>query len=130
MNLAQPDVWVEIDLSSLRHNASAIKQSLPTNVALMAIVKGNGFGHGYVEPAKAFVAAGAAMLGVTRLGEALELRNGGVTAPILLLAPIQADNAAIAIENDLICAVDSLPLATSLSEAAAGTGAKAKIHIK
>jgi alanine racemase len=130
MNLAKPDVWVEIDLSALRHNASAVKQSLPSGVALMAVVKGNGFGHSYVEPAKAFVAAGAAMLGVTRLEEALELRNGGVTAPILLLAPIQADNAAIAIENDLICAVDSLPLATALSEASAGTGVKAKIHIK
>jgi alanine racemase len=96
----------------------------------MAVVKGNGFGHGYVEPARAFVGAGASALAVTRLDEALELRQGGVEAPILVLAPIQPENAEAAVEAGLECTVDSLDLARALSGAAARAGTDAAIHVK
>lgn len=125
-----PDLWVEVNLSALRHNLSAVRESLPPDVGVMAIVKGNGFGHGYIEPAKAFVTAGAAMLGVTRMEEALELRNGGVTAPVLILAPIQPANAAFAVENNLICAIDGLAVAKALSNAATAQSKTAQVHIK
>ena len=58
----------------------------------MAVVKGNGFGHGYVEPSRAFLEAGADALAVTRLDEAIALRQAEITAPILLFAPIQPEN--------------------------------------
>jgi alanine racemase len=52
-----------------------------------AVVKANGYGHGLVEAARVFVAGGASMLGVTRLEEAATLREGGVEAPVLIMAP-------------------------------------------
>ena len=130
MNDPVSDLWVEVSLKALRHNLNAVRKALPESVRILSVVKGNGFGHGYVEPAKAFIEAGASSLGVTRLDEALELRNGGVTAPILIFAPIQPINAALAVEADLMCAADNLILAKALSEAAQAQGKIAQIHVK
>jgi alanine racemase len=123
------DLWVEVNLGALRHNLGQVRAALPESVRIVAVVKGNGFGHGYVEPAHAFIEAGASSLAVTRIDEALELRTGGVTAPILVLAPIQPENAEAAVEAGLDCAVDSLPLAQALSSAARRVGTAA-VHVK
>ena len=69
-----PDVWVEVDLGALRHNLSEVRRCIGPQVKIMAVVKGNGFGHGYVEPSRAFIAEGADYLAVTRLEEALPIR--------------------------------------------------------
>ena len=53
-----PDAWVEVNGAALRHNLQQVRQWLPSNVGLLAVVKGNGFGHGYIEPARIFVDAG------------------------------------------------------------------------
>ena len=124
------DVWVEVDLSALRHNLQQIRSAVAENVAIMAVVKGNGFGHGYVEPARAFLDAGADALAVTRLEEALIIRKAGITTPILLFAPIQPDNAEIAIDADLEMTVASIPLVQAISKAAIKLGQTAKIHVK
>jgi alanine racemase len=124
------DLWVEVSLGALRHNLSQVRAVLPETVGVMAVVKGNGFGHGYVEPARSFVEAGASALGVTRLDEALELRAGGITAPILVLAPIQSENADVAVEAGLDCTVDRIGLAQALSDAAVRAGRTAAVHVK
>ena len=67
------DLWVEVDLNALRHNFLQVRSAVESNCRIMAVVKGNGFGHGMIEPAKTFVEAGANTLGVTRLAEALAL---------------------------------------------------------
>lgn len=71
-----------IDLRALRHNLERARQAAP-GARLMAVVKSNGYGHGLVRAARAFSAADA--LAVTCLDEALELREAGVDAPIVLL---------------------------------------------
>lgn len=124
------DVWVEVDLAALRHNAGQVKAALGPEVALMAVVKGNGFGHGYVEPARAFLQAGAEWLGVTRLDEALLLRRAGITAPILVMAPIQPDNARAVVVNDVTCAVDNAAEIAALAEATEKVGKNARVHVK
>ncbi len=124
------DVWVEVDLGALKHNLRQVRSVLGENVRLMAVVKGNGFGHGYVEPARAFLEAGADALGVTRLDEALILRNAGITSPILLFAPVQPENAGIAVESDLEMTVTTPALIQALSDAAGRLGKIARVHIK
>ena len=124
------DVWVEVDLGALRHNLAQVRGAVPASTRVMAVVKGNGFGHGYVEPARAFVEAGADALAVTRLDEALGIRQAGIAVPILLFAPIQPANAEIAIEADLDLTVSSLPLARSLSEAATRMSKTARVWVK
>jgi len=124
------DVWVEVDISAFKHNLRQVKSILAPGVKIAAVVKGNGFGHGYVEPSRAFVEAGADMLAVTRLDEAMILRNAGISAPILLFAPIQPENADIAIEAGLHMTVSDIGLVRSISETASKMGRTAHAHIK
>ncbi|MCE5198236.1 MAG: alanine racemase [Armatimonadota bacterium] len=124
------DVWVEVDLSALKHNLQQVRGLVGDGVKIMAVVKGNGFGHGYVEPARAFVEAGADAVAVTRLDEALILRSGGINAPILLFAPIQPDNARDAVDAGLEMTVTSIELARSISNAASELGKTAGVHVK
>ncbi|MCE5324200.1 alanine racemase [bacterium] len=123
------DLWVEVDISALKHNFEQIKRTVGS-VKVMAVVKSNGFGHGYVEPARAFIEAGADALAVTRLDEAMILRDGGINAPILLFAPIQAENADVAINAGLDMTVSDIALARKISEAAVRLGTNARVHIK
>ncbi len=124
------DVWVEVDLSALKHNLRQVQSLITDKTSIMAVVKANGFGHGYVEPAKAFLEAGAASLGVTRLDEALILRNAGIDAPVLLFAPIQPQNVETAVEADLQITVTEPALAKAVSEAAIKLNRTALVHVK
>lgn len=124
------DVWVEVDLAALRHNLCQVRSILPENTKLMAVVKGNGFGHGYVEPSRAFAEAGADALAVTRIEEALPIRAAGIRTPILLFAPIQPQNAGTALEADLEMTVASTELARAISDAACSLGKTARVHVK
>jgi len=85
-------VWAEVDLAALAQNLRAIrrfvnpvgeKRKKPRKV--LAIVKGNGYGHGAAPVAKALEKAGADWFGVTCSAEGIELREAGVKSPILLL---------------------------------------------
>jgi alanine racemase len=77
--------WVEVDVSALRHNFSLVSEH--AGVPVCAVVKANGYGHGLVIAARAFARA-AEMLAVTRIEEAAAIRNAGVDARILILAPV------------------------------------------
>lgn len=80
--------WVEIDLSALSHNVGQIKQLLSPKTALMAVVKADAYGHGAIAVAQTVLEAGATALAVATLGEGIELREAGITAPILILGAI------------------------------------------
>lgn len=80
--------WVEIDLGAVQKNVAAIRALLGHQTALMAIVKADAYGHGAVAVSQAAIAAGASWLGVATPSEGVELRNAGITAPILILATV------------------------------------------
>jgi alanine racemase len=77
--------WVEIDLAALTHNVRQLRQLLAPETQLMAVVKADAYGHGAVTTAKAVLRAGATWLGVATVPEGIELREAGITAPILML---------------------------------------------
>lgn len=77
--------WVEIDLKALQHNIRELKSFLSPKTALMAVVKADAYGHGAVGIAKNVLEAGAKWLGVATVPEGIELRSGGIEAPILIL---------------------------------------------
>lgn len=84
--------WVEIDLAALRHNVRQVRSLLAPQTQLMAIVKADAYGHGAVLVAKTALQAGATWLGVATVPEGIELREAGITAPILVLgAPNTAE---------------------------------------
>ena len=82
--------WIEIDLNALAHNVREIKHFLNPGTKLMAVVKADAYGHGAVTVAQTALANGADCLAIATLTEGVELRQAGITAPILILGAINA----------------------------------------
>ncbi|MFI8567839.1 alanine racemase [Rhodococcus sp. NPDC078407] len=71
-----------VDLDAVGHNVRLLRQ-FAGDAAVMAVLKADGYNHGAVEVAHAAVEAGVQELGVTTIGEALELRAAGIGVPVL-----------------------------------------------
>ena len=80
----------EIHLPALRHNLQEVMRRVGTT-AVLAVVKANAYGHGAVPVSQTLLAAGAQQLGVATVEEGLELRNAGITAPILVMGGVYDD---------------------------------------
>jgi alanine racemase len=112
--------WVEIDLKVLAGNVRAIKKALRPGVALMAVVKADGYGHGAPAAAKTALAAGADCLGVLTADEGAALRAGFPKADIHLLAPSLPEEARAIARHKLVPTVDSLNFIKALHVAGGG----------
>ena len=84
----RPRSWAEIDLGAVRENFQAVRARLGPSTKVMAVVKADAYGHGSVPAGRAALEAGAHVLGVGDSGEAIELREAGITAPILVLGAL------------------------------------------
>jgi alanine racemase len=123
-------VYTKINLDNIKKNIQSVREKFGDDMIILGIVKANAYGHGAVETAKALVEFGAGMLGVAAIDEALELRESGITAPILILGQIFRQDYAAAIENDITCTVIDIVTAQGLSKKAQGLNKTAKVHIK
>jgi len=88
---------ITIDLGALRRNVKALLRTLD-GAEVWAVVKANAYGHGAVDCAGAALGAGATVLCVATVGEALALRAELPTARILVMGP--ASNREIAHARD------------------------------
>ncbi|MDU0203715.1 alanine racemase [Paenibacillus sp. MAH-36] len=120
--------WVEISLDALRSNIEGFQKILPAGMKQMAVVKADAYGHGAVEVSKEAIAAGVDYLGVAFFDEALELRNAGITAPILVLGYTPPEGVERARELDVTIAVYSHDVLKELQ--VQQHKKKLKIHIK
>jgi len=123
-------VWAEIDLKAIAHNVHQIKSLLKPKTKFCAVVKADAYGHGAIAVARAVLEAGADMLAVAIVNEALELRRAGFTAPILILGYTPQLQAVQVVAANIQQTVFSLEAAQALSQAAVSLGEKAKVHIK
>ncbi len=80
--------WVEIDLAALAHNVRTLKALLPVGTDLMVVVKADAYGHGAVTVAERALRAGGTWLGVATVPEGIELRQAGISAPILVMGAV------------------------------------------
>jgi alanine racemase len=103
---------------------------LPKECAFMAVVKGNGYGHGAVPLAQRAVSAGAKMLGVATVKEAVELREAGIEAPILVLVQPTEDVLSAAVEYDLRLSISDVAVAERVGELARRANRVVPIHCK
>ena len=119
---------VRVDLDAIRDNVATLRAS--TTAEVMAVVKADGYGHGMLPSARAALAGGATWLGVCTLDEALGLRRGGITAPVLawLLAPGLPLHEGVAADIDLNAA--SLDQLGELVTAARIARRPARAHLK
>ncbi|MCK5740450.1 alanine racemase [bacterium] len=119
----------EIDLKTFRHNLqSVIKKVAPAKV--MAVVKANAYGHGAIPLAYQAVKGGADYLAVAVIEEAIELRQGGITAPILVLGGESDLQLQDALDYNLEITVYTMTIAEQLSEMARKMGRSVRVHIK
>jgi alanine racemase len=127
--LSCPTVGSKSIAPALRHNFAQI-QKLVGESRIIAVVKANAYGCGAVECARLFVDEGAAMLAVTRVDEAVELREAGIEAPILLLSNALVDERETVVKLDLTASIASFDEAKAFDEIAAKMGKTARVHLK
>lgn len=130
MNDLQKRTWAEIRLENLRHNYRAIRSALPEGCRFLGVVKADAYGHGALPVSRLLQAEGADYLAVSCLDEALELRRGGITMPILILGHTPHEYCPVLIEQNITQTVTCLAKALEYSEEAVKLGGTLKIHIK
>ena len=130
MNDLQKRTWAEINLDNLRHNYESIRAALPENCKFLGVVKADAYGHGAPTVARLLQSCGADYLAVSCLDEALELRDGGITMPILILGHTPHEYTGTLINNNITQTVTCLAKALEYSSEAEKLGKTLKIHIK
>lgn len=116
--------YIEVDTAAITHNAKAITSAYPHRYNI-AVIKGNAYGHGYgIVPA--LINGGINAFAVSKLSEALAVREYDKANPVIMLQPITPDLYKTASENNIsVCINDS----ETLDEAIL-SGCSLKIHIK
>ena len=120
--------YAQVNLKNILYNVEQIKNSLDSGVRVMPIIKADAYGHGATEVAK-YLDSVADCYGVALVEEAIELRESGITKPILIVGTVPAPCFKDAIENDIIVPIYTSDMAQELSKVATGLGKEAKIHL-
>jgi alanine racemase len=132
-------VWAEVSLSALTHNLEAIRKYVnppeekrKTPRKILSIVKGNGYGHGGPEVAKALEKAGSDWFGVTCTDEGIAVREAGIRKPILILTGFVPGEEARLVKHDLTAVIHRCEQLQALERAAARRGGRksASFHLK
>jgi alanine racemase len=127
---------VEISLDALKFNLQSFRSLLPKTIRIMAVVKADAYGHGAVPVARTASLCGVEDLAVATLEEALELREAGITARILVLGYTSPAGIAIAARRGITLTVfarEGLEAIRAWRNEAVGGGkgeAALRIHIK
>jgi alanine racemase len=121
--------WAEIDLAAVAHNAGVLAR-IVAPAELCAVVKAHGYGHGGPAVARAALAGGAGRLAVALVDEGVELREHGVTAPVLLLSECDPGAAATALSYGLTPTLYSAEGIEAFSAAATAAGRPVDVHVK
>ncbi len=122
--------WVEVDLARLARNWALIRREVPAPVSLMFVAKDNAYGLGAIEAARVALEHHADSLAVFTLGEAQELRDAGITAPILILGERLADEVPHVLELELEPCVGSVDMAEAFARAGQERRRPVPIHLK
>ena len=129
MKIPDKRCWAEVSPENLLHNYHVLRSSLPEGCRFLGVVKADAYGHGALETARLLEKAGADYLAVACLDEALELRAGGVTMPVLILGHTDARYTELLIENAITQAVTGLKEAEAFSAAAQSFGGTLRVHM-
>ncbi len=119
-----------INLDAILKNIQALKRITQKNSQFMVVVKADAYGHGAVKIAKKALESGADTLGVARLEEAVELRQAGITAPVLVFGYIYPAQTALVNQLNLTSTIYNFNMAKVLSQRACDLGIRLNVHLK
>jgi alanine racemase len=121
--------WAEINLDNLAHNMREIRR-ISKSKDIIAVIKADAYGHGALDVAPVLIENGATRFAVAILSEAIELRNGGIKAPIMILGFTPIEQVEDVFQYDIEQTVYTLEHAKEISRKAVELNKKAKVHIK
>ena len=120
--------YAEISLEAIGHNIREVKKRLPEGVKLLGVVKANAYGHGAV-PVASYLENQVDYFATATIEEAVELRENGISAPILILGYVSPSQYGDLVEYDITQTIDSYAQALALEKEAARQNRKAKAHL-
>lgn len=129
MSDSRPTV-AEIDLAALRYNYCRIREAVKPECGVLAVVKADAYGHGFMDVALELEKLGVTAFGVAFLAEGIQLRKSGIDRPILILGGIYPGQEKKCVGFNLSTAVFDLEQAKALDAVAGRLYRKAKIHVK
>ena len=123
--------WVEIDERALRGNWRALRAKINPSVAMLAVVKANGYGLGLENVSKIAVEEGAAYLGVSSVEEGIQLREAGFKIPVLILGSLYPfESFELLFKYHLTPTIASLEAADALDDIARQKQERLPVHLK
>ena len=126
--MQSPQKWLDVDTAAISDNVAAVKATLAPDVALMAMVKANGYGHGADLATTAAIEGGATWLGVSSTAEALQAVPFGL--PVLIVGATPDRFYPEMLEAGVELTVFDAESVESLASAAAKVGRRARVHVK
>jgi len=122
--------WIEISLPALRHNIAAFRKILRNRSEIMGIIKADAYGHGAVKIAATLKQEGIHRFGVALVQEGIELRENGVTDPILILGYTPKEDFTSLLRYNLTPTLYTTEQAVRLSRHARKVRKTARAHLK
>ena len=127
--MARPTV-AEIDLNAILHNLKALRSLTKPDVSVIAVVKGDGYGHGAVEVGRVLASAGVRRFAVAMLEEAIILRDAHVPGDILIMGASSPDDAAEIVRHGFEPVVSDMSFAHALDREARAQRRRVSVHLK
>jgi alanine racemase len=128
-SLGRPTVCF-IDHDALRWNMRQIRAKVGAKIKILCMVKANGYGHGATAVSQTLTGSGADAFGVATMEEAVELRQAGMSAPIIVLAGVFPDQLGELISNELVPVVYDVEILKQLDAEAQRRQKTLDVHLK
>ena len=109
---------LEIDLAAVDHNVRFVRKLAGPNIAIVASVKANAYGHGILPVSQRLIEAKVDVLATGSISDATSLRDGGIDAPILLMGGALPSAIPELLKRDLIPTIHNQELADTVVAAA------------
>jgi len=122
---------IEIDLTALSHNFTVLSELLKiTGARIMAVIKSDAYGHGLLEVSRVLESAGVWGFGISDIEEAISLREGKITAPILFLSGLPPGTEKEVMALDLIPGITDISSLDTLESLASTRDESCRVHLK
>ena len=131
MHSFEKRTWIEIDLDKLVSNyQNACKLVNPAQTRVTCVLKGNAYGHGSVQAAKALQKAGCSSFALSCVREGMELRKAGIQGEMIIMGLAVKEEIPRALQNDLTLTIARLYQAKWISDEAQRQHKMAPVQVK